>query len=407
MALPTITWGTKVINVPLSYLILQTGSVYDLDVDQFRLDLKTLEASSDGMAFPRTHTHNTTLTLSGITYARSVKLINGYTITFEVGNYAVILSGANSNIIDVMNFNGVTVLGNNSAGLIDASIISANLETLLFNEHVHIDVNDGVPGTTGDIGSHGNPVNNLADALTIATNRGLGEFQVAEDLTIGATDNVDGYTFIGAHAIKSEITLTPGCSTSLTQFHDCQLTGTADGPIIIRESLILDLVGFQGIAFQCAISGFIRPTGANTSMILQSYAEAPEVDAELDMQDAAAGVAVRDWNGPMKVTNNTAGHPVCLDYAAARILVDGTVTTGNVHITGSGGLVTDESSGTAVVDVAGAMTADQLKDVYTLLGLDVGNTVTITPSGADSSSGDIDINFTGDGVNTTTMTRQP
>jgi hypothetical protein len=403
----SIDWDLRIIAVPQSYLTLVSGAVYQLDTDQFRLDLKTLEAGSPGMSFPKTHNHNTTLVLSGITYARSVEFVNNYTITFEPGAYAVVLSGSNNNIIDVTNFNGVSVLGNNSAGLIDASLIADNVETLLFNEHVHINVNEGVPGTTGEIGSHGHPVNNLPDAITIATTRHLGQFMVEEDLTIGATDNIDGYIVNGAHAIKSEITLTPGCSTTLSQFNNCQLTGTADGPVVIRECLVSDLDGFAGIIFQCAIAGYVSPVGAGTAMILQSYAEAPEVESELDMSLAGAGVAIRDWNGPLKLTNNVGGYPICVDYAAARILVDGSVTTGNVHITGSGGLVTDNSGGTAVVDVTGAMTADQLADVYTLLGLNVDEVITITPAGADSASGDIDINFTGDGVAITTMTRQP
>lgn len=121
----SIDWGTLVINVPLSYLTLSSGSVYTMDVDQFRLDLKALEATSEGMAFPRTHNHNTTVTLSGITYARTVEIINGYTVTFEPGAYAVVFGGANHNIIDVMNFNGVSALGNNSAGLIDAETMAA------------------------------------------------------------------------------------------------------------------------------------------------------------------------------------------------------------------------------------------------------------------------------------------
>ena len=408
MALPTVDWGTSVITVPLSYLTLISGSVYSLDTNQFRLDLKTLEAGTDGMPFLRTHKHNTTVTLSGITYARIFEIINGYTITFEVGNYAVILSGSNNNIIDAMNFNGVTVLGNNSAGLIDASLLQSNVETLLFNEHVHIDVNGGVPGTTGTIGTHGNPVNNLTDALVIAGIKKLSELQIAEDLTVLASHNIDGISIIGSHAIKSEITLTSGCSTSLAQFSNCQLTGVAAGPIIVRESLISDLSGFQGIAFQSAVTGYIRPASSvNASMLLQCYAEAPEVDAELDMADATNGIAIRDWNGPMKVTNLTLDIPVCFDYAAARLTIDTTVSNGRVHITGSGGLVTDNSTGTADIDVTGAMTADQLKDVYKLLGLDISDAITITPAGADSASGDIDVTFTGDGVSTTTMTRQP
>ena len=117
----TINWATKVISVPQSYLTDLGGGVYEFDVDQFRLDLKDLEDSEEGMMFPSTHNHNTTVTLSGVTYARTFEVINGYTIEFEDGSYTVKCVGANHNIGDVKVVNSVSLLIGNSAGLIQVS----------------------------------------------------------------------------------------------------------------------------------------------------------------------------------------------------------------------------------------------------------------------------------------------
>jgi hypothetical protein len=113
----TINWSTKVISVPQSYLTFQGGTDYELDIDQFRLDLRDLEDDVQGMPFDQTHNHNTEFVLSGTTYARVVELINGYTVTFEAGSYRVLLRGANSNISDFTNLNGVSIDSANSAGL--------------------------------------------------------------------------------------------------------------------------------------------------------------------------------------------------------------------------------------------------------------------------------------------------
>ena len=115
----SVDWGAKDIYIPQSYLSLISGTTYELDVDQLRLDLKALEDDEEGMAHPDTHQHITTSTLSGTTFARQVEFINGYTITFEVGGYQVFCSGANHNIGDVMtNTTGPSLVINNSAGLI-------------------------------------------------------------------------------------------------------------------------------------------------------------------------------------------------------------------------------------------------------------------------------------------------
>jgi hypothetical protein len=61
-----------------------------------------------------------------------------------------------------------------------------------------------------------------------------------------------------------------------------------------------------------------------------------------------------------------------------------------------------------VTGVEGIVTmTPQVLKIFQLLGLEVGNKITLTPSGVDSEDGDIDIDFTGDGISTTVMDRQP
>ena len=114
----SITWGTKVINVPIDALEPVSTGIYKLSIDTFRLALKALEDDEDGMAFPDTHRHSTEVEFAGITLARVIEIINGYTVTFADGQYLVTLYGANSNIPDVVNFNQVSVRAVTSAGLL-------------------------------------------------------------------------------------------------------------------------------------------------------------------------------------------------------------------------------------------------------------------------------------------------
>jgi hypothetical protein len=51
--------------------------------------------------------------------------------------------------------------------------------------------------------------------------------------------------------------------------------------------------------------------------------------------------------------------------------------------------------------------ATQLVEIYTRLGLNVADAITDTTAGIDSASGDINIDRTGDGVTSSTLTRQP
>jgi ornithine cyclodeaminase/alanine dehydrogenase-like protein (mu-crystallin family) len=123
----SVYWPTGVITVLQADLTPLGGSRYQLDVNDFRLALKDLEDSEDGQVWPTTHNHNTELTLSGVTYARSFEIINGYTVEFEDGIYSVTCVGANHNIADVKTVNSVSLIIGNSAGLIAVSASGATL----------------------------------------------------------------------------------------------------------------------------------------------------------------------------------------------------------------------------------------------------------------------------------------
>lgn len=117
----SIDWPTGVIYVPQADLTPLGGGRYELDVDAFRLELRALEASEAGMAWPPTHTRYDPYTIGSTTYAQGVGFINGYTVEFENGMYEVRLVGANTNLADVKVVNSVSVVPSNSAGLIVVS----------------------------------------------------------------------------------------------------------------------------------------------------------------------------------------------------------------------------------------------------------------------------------------------
>lgn len=117
----TVNWATRVVNVPQADLTPLGGSLYELDLDVFRLALKALEASEEGMPELDIHAHNTAVTVAGTTIARVVEIINGYTVEFEDGQYAVNLVGANSNVSEVTVVNQVSIRSFNTAGLIVTS----------------------------------------------------------------------------------------------------------------------------------------------------------------------------------------------------------------------------------------------------------------------------------------------
>lgn len=139
----SIDWPTGVISVPQADITFVSGTLYELDTDWFRLQLRTLEASEEGIPWAPTHTRNDAVTVAGTTIAQVIEIVNGYSVQFTPDSqWTVRLAGSNNNIFDVENGilvqNQVQVIPSNSAGLIvttTGSGLSAAQDTKLTEIH--------------------------------------------------------------------------------------------------------------------------------------------------------------------------------------------------------------------------------------------------------------------------------
>lgn len=116
-------YATKVISVPQADLTLITGTLYELDTNVFLQTLQDEQDSARGMPFDTMFTHNTEVTVAGTTFARTIEIINSYSVEFTPDSqFTVRLVGSNNNIFDVENGilvqNQVQIISTNSGGLI-------------------------------------------------------------------------------------------------------------------------------------------------------------------------------------------------------------------------------------------------------------------------------------------------
>lgn len=133
--MPTIDPATKTISVPQSELTLVSGTLYELDTDQFRLDMNALMDDEAYIWMDDYAIRNAPVTVAGTTFAQTLEITNGWSVTFTPDSqYSVRLAGSNNNLFDVenniLNQNQVQVIAQNSAGLIDADTIAEQVKLL-------------------------------------------------------------------------------------------------------------------------------------------------------------------------------------------------------------------------------------------------------------------------------------
>lgn len=336
----TINWGTKVIFVPKADLDLIQSTpteIRELDLNAFRLSLKDLEDSEDGMPCLDTHRHNTEVTLAGITFARVIEIINGYTVSFEDGQYAVNLVGANSNVGDVINVNQVSVRSANSAGLISNPAI----EYASFDGGVTVDLTSSYSGTIYPTGTPRRPVNNLTDALLILRFRGFRRIYIVGDAEIDTGGDFSEIAIVGESITNSLLTIASDADVTNSEFSEATITGTLDGNNKIDNCLVLTLNYMNGVISDSLLGEGTITLGGNADayVVNCSSGVAGLGTPIINMGGSGQSLNLRNYNGGIKITNKTGADVVSVDLNSGKVILDDTVTNGMIICRGVGELL--------------------------------------------------------------------
>lgn len=357
----SINWGTQVIYVPKADLTLIQPSpeIRQIDLDWFRYQLKALEESEEGMPFLDTHNHNTEVELAGLTYARIVEIINGYTVEFEDGQYTVNCVGANHNLSDVKVANQVSLIVNNAAGLIN----NAQIEYASFNGGVAVDTQNGSSGTLFPQGTPQAKVNNWSDALIIAAYRGFERFYVYGDAEVDGSNDFSDMEIIGQSPNKTTLTINALSQTQGLELKNATVTGTLDGENFIMDSTVIDLTYVNGSIVNCGLIGDIVLDGDRDAVINDCFTIDQDDPPIIDMGGSGQSLAMPNYSGLLTLKNlSDPNQEVGVGLNAGMVILDSTITAGTVIISGVG-VVQDNSTGDTIVNIDGLMSKETINRV--------------------------------------------
>jgi len=342
----TIDPATKVISIPQADLALLSGTLYSADTNQIRKDVNAILASEDGIWMPDAFIHNTTVTLFGVTYARTLEYIAPYSITFTPDSqWSARLEGSNNNMGDVeagiLNQNQVQVIPTNSAGLIDLEILTSSA----YQGRVVVSPMMGQAGTTKPIGTFERPVDNMTDALTIAIREGIDTFYFLESLTISTGDFSTGYNFLGSSPANT-LTILAAANVSHCNFKNTKLTGALDGVNLVDKCSCIGITGLSGFAEKCDFSG--TTTFSGDCGIFECYSGTPNTPTPV-FETGTSNIIFRDWHGNIEIGAMTAG-TIVLEVYGGGVTFNAGCTGGTAYCRGATSVPTTVSGTCTVVD---------------------------------------------------------
>lgn len=339
--------ATRLISVPQADLTFVSGTLYELDTNQFRKDVMALLASQSYIWMPDAFQHNGEVTVAGTTFARTLEFINSYSVQFEnTGSaYSVRLIGSNNNIFDIDN--GiltptplVTVISTNSAGLITQQQI------LEMHGQIQREVwLDPTLGTDGN-GYQQSPFNSLTSAIDYAEANGITGLVLLGDITLNR--NLKNFQVRGVGRPTIDFA---GFDLAGGTFKNVQLEGNYTSDILALECNLKTNARLSGEFRDCSLGGDLFCVAGATILLKNCSSSVAGLGRPtITMSNGGARVllSVRSNNGGLTIKGSThADDEVTVEVNRGSLTFDSSNTAGTMVARTSGKFV-DQTAGATV-----------------------------------------------------------
>jgi len=211
-----------------------------------------------------------------------------------------------------------------------------------FQGKVWLDTNGGgSAGTAYPIGTPSQPVNNLADALTIAARINTTELVLKGTMTLSAS--VAGYRIEGrTNKNECEIDLNNQDITS-TDFENLTLTGTANGLFYCTNCYLENITNIQCYAYDSQLTGtFVIASGGGFYLWRGTSRDPNPIQIDLN---GDGKIALAEFSSQVAYSNMSSPASVIIQTGEILVTVSDTVTGGFMYFGGIGSVV-DNSTGT-------------------------------------------------------------
>jgi len=248
------------------------------------------------------------------------------------------------------------------SSLVDSTVQQlSEIEYASYNGGVTVDVLSSYTGIDYPVGTPQQPVNNLSDALDIAADRGFTVFYILGDITVGDALDFTQMSFIGESIDKTEIDIDSDANVDSCEFYEATVTGTLDGQCKVKECRILDVNYISGVVELCILAGEITLGGGAEAYFLDCWAGTNlGIPPSIDLGGSGQTLVMQNFNGYISWKNKSgASDQANASLNAGWIVLEPTVTAGNITIIGTG-YVENNSTGSTVVNIEHLVNPDNI-----------------------------------------------
>lgn len=203
-------------------------------------------------------------------------------------------------------------------------------------------------GTDFPLGTVEYPVNNLADARTIAILKGFDRFWLIGNLHITGTDDVAGYTIANrsANPLKSIVAIDASADTNSVQILNCEISGALDNGVILERCILSGITYINGYINECILSAMeIILDGNETAFFINCRSGKPNpLHNEPSIYIGNGQTLIMSgYDGDITMRNKT-GDDVASLRMVGLLTIEPTCTAGNFEVYGDTYIVDNGTS---------------------------------------------------------------
>ena len=278
-----------------------------------------------------------------------------------------------------------------------SSATTADLEAIQFSSYgggVSLDVNSANSGTAYPNGNQEFPVNNLADAVVIANDKGFSTIFVRSSMTL-SSEIVSQFTFIGKSHVLTEITIDTTLVCDGVTFDNCNITGVLDGGAHVVRCEVGDLSYVNGHVHSSGIYGTITLAGSEDAVFVNCLQVGTSTPI-INMGGSGQNLSVTEYSGQLTITNFAGfANVAAIGMSSGNLILDSTITAGGLIVAGVG-VLTNNATSVTFLDVNGLMSKETVADA-------VLNTSLITYTDPDTVAASLRLTAFGDRVTIDTV----
>ncbi len=243
-----------------------------------------------------------------------------------------------------------------------------------FGGGVSVDITSSNAGTEFPSGSQEFPVNNLADAVYIANNRGFTTLFIRESMTI-ENATISKFTLVGSSHVNTFVTMMDSAVCDGITIKNCNIAGVLDGGTHIADCSVGDISYVNGHIHDSGLYGTVYLDGSLDAAIINCYT----IDADhfpiIDGGGTGQDLAMPNFSGLASLRNfdNVDGE-IGIGLLAGMIMLEDTIVNGLVVISGSG-VIQDSTAEAVTVNIDGLMNRELItKSSWDTVHIDTAST---------------------------------